>query len=213
MPDIMEHILKRRSIRSFTAQEVEPDRITQLLEAAMAAPSATNARPWEFVVITAPSKLKEMEDNLPFGRQGAPLMIAVLSNCAIATGRAAEKFWVQDCSAAAENILLAATGMGLGCCWVGVYPLEKLVGRVSAVLHLPQGVIPLCVINLGYPAETKPARTQYDPGRVHMQSYDSVQGERYRASAITRTAAFWSVGVDYLKSLVGSKNRPGSGKN
>jgi nitroreductase len=173
MPNIIGYILQRRSVRKYTAQKVEHADIDCLLQAAMAAPSASNARPWEFVVITDENKLKEMEKCLPFGRMGAPLMIVVIGNPSIAANRSSEKFWVQDCSAATENILLAATGLGLGGCWLGVYPIFTLVKRVSNVLKLPDETIPLCAINLGYPAEEKQPRTQYDPSRIHWQEYNS----------------------------------------
>jgi nitroreductase len=171
MAKIIEHILQRRSIRKFTAQKVELEIIDCLLQAAMAAPSASNARPWEFIIISDESRLKEMEACLPFGRMGAPLMIIVLGNPSIAANRSSEKFWMQDCCAATENILLAAAGLGLGGCWLGVYPIFTLVKRVSTVVNLPEGVTPLCAINLGYPAEEKQPRTQYDPARVHWQAY------------------------------------------
>jgi nitroreductase len=122
MAKIIEHILQRRSIRKFTAQKVELEIIDCLLQAAMAAPSASNARPWEFIIISDESRLKEMEACLPFGRMGAPLMIIVLGNPSIAANRSSEKFWMQDCCAATENILLAAAGLGLAGCIPHIHP-------------------------------------------------------------------------------------------
>ena len=201
MAEILGHIYRRRSIRKFTSQKVADEVIVSLLKAAMAAPSATNARPWEFVVVTDEDRLKKLEANLPFGRHGAPLMIVPLGNPALALNRAAQKFWQQDLSAATENILIAAAGMGLGGCWIGVYPIHWLVKRISAVLGLPEGVFPLCVINLGYPATRKSPRTQYDERRVHWQVYDQAKSEALHPKFFERAAALLGVAWDYIRPL------------
>lgn len=173
MSDIMTHILSRRSIRKYTEEPVSQEDILCLLQAAMAAPSATNRKPWEFVVVTEPGILDSLRKALPFGRYNAPLAIVVCGNMGRALPWPARDFWVQDCSAAAENILLAATGLGLGAVWVGVHPIGLLAKAVSRALSLPKGVIPLSVIYVGHPAEAKAPRTQYDEGRVHWQRYAS----------------------------------------
>ena len=165
-------IFKRRSIRQYTSQAVDKDTLKLLLQAGMAAPSAVNSQPWEFIVATEPAKMAELEQNLPYGRYHAPAAIVVCSNLAIASDRgAAERFWVQDCSAATENILIAAAGLGLGSVWCGVYPSANLVKAISRVFSLPEGVIPLNVLMIGYPVEEKQPRTKYKEERVHWQSY------------------------------------------
>ncbi len=166
MAGIMEHILARRSIRKYTAEPVSEEDISRLLQAAMAAPSASNRRPWEFVVITEEEVLAALRRGLLFGRYQAPLAIAVCGNLHRAYPGSAQEFWVQDCSAATENLLLAASGLGLGGVWVGVYPLTPFVRHVRRVLALPKHVIPLNVVYIGHPAENKEPRTQYDEKRV-----------------------------------------------
>jgi nitroreductase len=172
--DIIDIILKRRSIRKYTQQKVDEDTLHRLLQAAMAAPSAVNSQPWEFIVVTDPDKLAEMYRNLPYGRYDAPAAIVVCANPSVASNRdAAERFWVQDCSAATENILIAAAGLGLGTVWCGVYPESAREKAIAYTFALPEGVIPLNVILVGYPAEEKPPRTQYKEERIHWQFYGS----------------------------------------
>lgn len=172
MTDVMEYILRRRSIRAYQPREVEPEKLELLLRAAMAAPTACNSQPWEFVVVTDQEVLAELTGKLYAGHYNPAAAIAILGNPQIANNSAAKHFWVQDCSAAAENILIAAAGMDLGAVWIGVYPLPTVIKPVAEVLHLPEQVIPLGVIYVGYPAESKPPRTQYDPHRVYWQHYE-----------------------------------------
>lgn len=167
MDDTLDIIKKRRSIRKFTDQPVEKETLSLLLEAAMAAPSAMNARPWEFVVITDKGTMDQFRQALLFGKMNAPAAICVLGSHRMQKGKAGDKFWVQDCSAATENILLAATALGLGSVWVGIHPVTLFQRQVSRILNLPDGVTPLNLIYIGYPAEEKVARSQYEEDRVH----------------------------------------------
>ncbi len=164
-------IFQRRSIRVYTEQLVEPEKIDLLLKAAMAAPSAMNCKPWEFVVISDPDKLAQFRSRLIFGNRNAPAAILVCGNPSLSVNPAARLFWVQDCSLAGENILIAASGLGLGTVWVGVYPVAEFVRIVREIAGLPKHVTPLGLIYIGYPAEEKPARTQFDQNRVHWQKY------------------------------------------
>jgi nitroreductase len=167
MTETYDVILKRRSIRHFTDQPVEKEIILRLLEAAMAAPSAMNAQPWEFVVITEPEVLEKFHHSSLFAKMKAPVVICVLGSRRMQKNKAGERFWVQDCSAASENILLAATAFGLGSVWVGVYPVTLFEYQISRILNLPEGVRPLNLLFIGYPAEEKDPRTQYQEQRVH----------------------------------------------
>jgi nitroreductase len=171
MSEIIDLIYKRRSIRKYSEREVEQDTIITLLKAAMAAPSAMNSQPWEFVVITDKNILENLRSKLPFGKYNAPVAIVVCGNPFIARNRAGHLFWVQDCSAAVENLLIAATGLGLGTVWIGVHQVPLLPARVSKVCQLPKHVRPLNVIYVGYPAEEKPPHTKYEERRVHWQRY------------------------------------------
>jgi nitroreductase len=171
MNPTIDTIFHRRSIRKYTDQSVEPEKLDLLLQAAMAAPSAMNCKPWEFVVVTEAEKLAQFRKRLIFGDRNAPAAIVVCGNPGLSTNPAARLFWVQDCSVATENILIAAVGLGLGTVWIGVYPVAKFVKVVREIVSLPKSVTPLCVIYVGYAAEEKPARTQYDERRVHHQKY------------------------------------------
>ncbi len=171
MDEIIDTILRRRSIRRYTEQPVEPEKLTLLLQAAMAAPNAANSQPWEFVVVTEPAILEQLRSQLRAGGYQAPAAIAVCGNLSLANNSAARFFWEQDCAAATENLLLAATGLGLGAVWIGVHPLTSVVRVVAKILNLPEQVTPLCVVYVGYPAEEKRPRTQYDERRVHWQQY------------------------------------------
>ncbi len=137
----------------------------------MAAPSAMNNKPWEFIVITQPEGMAKIRSVLIFGRYVAPAAIIVCGNTSFIRRPVVNNFWVQDCSAATENILLAAVELGLGTVWVGVHPIHNFSKQISKILALPQSVQPLNVIYVGYPDEEKPPRTQYDPRRVHWEVY------------------------------------------
>jgi len=161
--ELIDTIFARRSIRKYTAEPVDEEDVKTLLEAAMAAPSASNLKPWHFVVVTDRRTLDALAEAHPYGKMlfEAPLCIAVCGDPTIS-----EHFFVQDCSAATENLLLAAVALGLGAVWLGVYPREKRVADVREVLGIPETIVPLNLISIGHPAEKKEARTQYDESRV-----------------------------------------------
>jgi nitroreductase len=169
--NIQDTIYARRSIRKYEDKPVEEEKLELLLKAAMAAPSGMNIKPWEFVVVTDPEVIGKIRSALMFAKFYAPAAIAVCGNLSVFKNFKASRFWVQDCSAATQNILLAAVGLGLGTVWLGVHPVHVFEKRISGILALPKHVTPLNVIYIGYPAENKPARTQYDPARVHWQAY------------------------------------------
>src|SRR5512133_894126 len=111
MNNVIDVILARRSIRKYTDQPVSKEILETLVKAAMAAPSAMNAQPWEFVVITEPKTLASLRGSLIFAKINAPAVICVLGSERMQKNKTGSRFWVQDCSAAAENILVAATSM------------------------------------------------------------------------------------------------------
>lgn len=167
MNEVLKTIESRRSIRQFTDQPVDKETLTLLLKAAMAAPTAMNAQPWEFVVITEDNIIDKLRNNLLFGKMKPRAIICVLGSTRMQKSKAGKMFWVQDCSAATQNILLAATSLGLGATWVGIHPVTIFERPVARILNLPEGLTPLNLIYLGYPAEEKEPRTQYDESRVH----------------------------------------------
>jgi len=171
MDNILDVIFKRRSIRVYQEKEVSRDTLKLLLQAAMAAPSAKNSRPWEFIAITEKKIMDKFRTGLKYGDYNAPAAIAVLANLKIAQSDSSIRFWIQDCSAAVENILIAAAGLGLGTVWIGSYPKEDVIKIEQEILGIPESIYPLAIIYVGYPGEEKPARTQYEESRVHWQRY------------------------------------------
>jgi nitroreductase len=174
LPEIA-HIFRRRSIRKFTEQPASEEVLTQLCMAAMAAPSAVNSQPWEFVVVTDPDKLAGLREVLPYGKFKAPAAIVVCGSKLTARNPAGLMFWQQDCSAATENILLAAEALHLGSCWIGVYPIPGIPKSVAKVVGVPVTVTPLCVIYLGYPAEQREPRSKFNASKVHWQKYGNTR--------------------------------------
>ena len=166
----MENILSRRSIRKFTDQEVTEEQITSLLKAAMSAPSAGNKQTWEFIII----KNRETMDKIPEFHKytkmlsTANLAIAVCGN----TTKSFEKgFWVQDCAASTQNILLAAHSLGLGSVWCGIYPNKEIYPQMQELLNLPKEIIPVSLIAIGYPDEEKLPSERYDENKIHFEKW------------------------------------------
>jgi nitroreductase len=172
MAGIIDILLSRRSVRQFTPEPVDQETLILLLKAAMAAPTACNSQPWEFIVVTEHETLELIRSRFLFARYNAPAAIVVCGNPGIANNTAAREHWVQDCSAATENILIAAAGMGLGAVWIGVYPYPSKIKPLSDALGIPENVIPLSMVLVGHSAERKQPRTQYDEHKVHWQCYE-----------------------------------------
>ena len=165
--ELQEVLLKRRSVRRFSSGRIDREAIEYLLHAAMSGPSACNKTPWEFYVVETQEKIEELRKTTSFSKIEAPLAIVVAGNTERFMPGLFREFWVQDTSSATENILLAATDLGLGACWCGVYPVERSVKRVREVLGISEDVIPLNIIWLGHPGEQTEARDQYDADKVH----------------------------------------------
>ncbi|MFC1860056.1 nitroreductase family protein [Chloroflexota bacterium] len=163
--DAMEAILTRRSIRKYTNQPVSDEVLKELLEAAMYAPSASNCQPWHFVVIKNRDILNEIPGFHPYSQmlKDAPLAILVCCDQGLQMGG----YGVQDCSAATQNILLAAHAKGLGAVWLGLYPTERTVNPIKKLLNLPEQIIPVSLISIGYPAKQKPRPDRYRADRIH----------------------------------------------
>jgi nitroreductase len=182
--DVLNFIIKRRSIRSYQDKAVEKEKIEILLKAAMAAPSACNAQPWEIIVSVESDTLMEIREALPMARYNAPCAITICGNMNLC--RDTKYMWVQDCSAAMENVLLAATAMGLGSLWVGVYGVDPFVKKITNILNLPEHVIPLGIAYVGYPNEVKEPRTQYNEKRIYYEKYDATRKHRARPKNLKR---------------------------
>ena len=160
-------IMTRKSVRQFANREVSAETIETLLKTGMAAPSAMNKQPWKFVVVQDKQLLKTLADTMPNIRTStAPLAIVVCGDMTKALDGDARDFWVQDCSAATQNILLAAHSMGLGAVWNGLYPDLPRCKFISNLLQLENRYIPLCVVPVGYPDENPEVKNKWNPENV-----------------------------------------------
>lgn len=168
----LEIIFGRRSIRVFRSGLVPETTVRFLLEAAMAAPSAVAKDPWHFIVVRHRDTLSRLAGVLSNGSMlhGAGLAVAVCGDLEVAHDRQLS-YLLQDCSAAIENLLLAAHAVGLGACWLGVHPREERMRHLSEIFTLPAGVLPVAVIALGWPGETKEPRNRYQPDHVHAERW------------------------------------------
>jgi nitroreductase len=168
--DTMTAILTRRSIRRYKAKPIAQEVITDLLKAAMSAPSAGNERPWHFIVLTDRSLLDEIPKFHPYSAMLRQASVAILV-CGDPSLEKHAGYWVLDCSTAAENLLLAAHAKGLGAVWCGVYPTADRVENMKKLLGLPAPVIPFALIPLGFPDEFKEGEDRFDPSRVHQNGW------------------------------------------
>ena len=165
--ELKEVLLTRRSIRKFKADEVSDDLIEELLHAAMCAPSACNKQPWEFYVITNKDKIKELKGASMFTKYDSPLAIVVCGNLSKALPVQLAPYWIQDCSAATQNILLRVTDLGLGAVWCGVHPQKRVEDRVRKFLNLDEKIIPLNIIFIGYKDQEVPPKEKYNEKKIH----------------------------------------------
>ena len=164
--ELIEVILGRRSVRRYEEKPVPDDVIDKLLRSAMAAPSAGNERPWHFIVVRSPDKRDAVARVHPYAQmiKQAPLAIIV---CGDPRLQKYEGFWVQDCSAAVENLLLAANALGLGAVWCGVHPASEREEALREVFGIPHEIFPFSVVVVGYPAEQPAPADRYKRERVH----------------------------------------------
>lgn len=173
---VMKNIEMRTSVRQYSREEIKVDEIVEpLMRAAMSAPSAMNRQPWEFMVITDRdllNKLGEEFKNASYLRE-AQLAVIVCGNMKQAIEGEGREFWVQDCSAATENLLLAAHGMGLGAVWCGIYPNRERTEQLQQVLSLPEHIVPLNIIPIGMPKEEPKPKDKWQKDKIHFNKYDT----------------------------------------
>jgi nitroreductase len=166
----MKAILGRRSIRKFTGETVPDEDVKLFLEAAMAAPSACNQQPWHYVVVRSQETFNKIMEAQPYTKMLQKASVAVVV-CADPDLQTCPGFWVQDCSAATENLLLAVHALGYGATWCGVYPRDDVVWRMREILGLPKQVYPLCVVAVGVPDEEKTPADRYRQDRIHVEKW------------------------------------------
>ena len=160
--EALEVIYTRRSVRSFTGEAIPRESLIKILKAGMAAPSARNIQPWAFVAVTERGLLDSLCERLPYAKMldkaGAAIIVCGLpGKDAVSVGQYKDtiggKYWVMDCSAAAENILLACHSMGLGAVWTAAYPNEDRMTAVRDIIGVPEDVMPLAGIPIGVPKD------------------------------------------------------------
>ena len=168
----MNAVFKRRSVRKYTDQPVTDAQIESIIRAGMAAPSAGNQQPWHFIVIRDRSVLKEIGNINPYAKllENAPAAILVCGDTRL---ERYEGFWVQDCSAATENMLIETAERGLGGVWLGFYPVKERIEGIRKLFNLPKEVFPLSIVAVGHPAEKPEAADRFRKERIH---YDTWKG-------------------------------------
>lgn len=164
--DIFEALFTRRSIRKYTTEDVNPEHVGILLKSAMLAPSARNERPWHFVVARDPKIREGLSKTSPYMGMAvqAPVVIVVCADLNEARG---EEFWIQDCSAAIENLMLAARGLDLGSVWCGIYPVKERVDHARAQVGLPENIVPLGLVCVGHPDQKFFEADRFQEDRIH----------------------------------------------
>ena len=160
----LETILTRLSVRRYTGEKIRREDLEILIRAGMAAPTSKDTRHFFFVVIDDDKVIEKIAEGLPYAKMllTAKHAILVCSDLSLAYGGAEIGYWIQDSSAAAENVLLAAHSMGLGACWTGVHPRPERVQFLREALAIPENVMPLCVIAVGKPAGEDKPRDKFD---------------------------------------------------
>lgn len=168
--DVIEALMTRCSIRRFKPAPVSEPAIRKMLEVLFRSPSAGDSRPWQFAVVDDRTLLDRLEASMAGCEmlRTAPLGILV---CAEPAREQIPGFWPQDCAAAAENLLLAAHGMGLGAVWIGLYPVAERERAVREALNVPDGLVPFALIAIGEPDERPVLENRYDPSRVHRNGW------------------------------------------
>jgi nitroreductase len=168
--EALRNILSRRSVRKYTSKLVEDDKIIEVLKAAMYAPSAVNKRPWEFIVIRDRKLLDKIPKFAPNASMVKEANVAVVV-CANLNKERAKGFWIIDCSAATQNLLLAANALGLGSVWTAIYGDPKRVESIGKLLRLPDHIFPFALVPIGYPAQELRDVNRFDENSIHYDKW------------------------------------------
>ena len=168
--EFLEVVTTRRSIRQFRDQPVPEKMVAALLRAAMTAPSAGNQQPWHFIVITDRAMLDAIPAIHPYSAMVLQAPVAILV-CGDAEVKPWTDFWVQDCSAATQNLLLAARDLGLGSVWAGIYPVEERIAGFRRLFRIPGPIVPFALVPLGWPAGDFSAADRFKAERIHRETW------------------------------------------
>ncbi len=168
--DILEAIFTRRSIRKFTGEPISDVDLDTILRAGFQAPSAHNCQPWEFVIIKDKSKFETIAKVHPYAKMLPQAEVCIIV-CGDQKKQSKEGFLIEDCSAAIQNILLAAHGIGLGAVWCGLYPVVHLIKDVKKICSLPSQIIPVGMVVLGHRGEDRKTEDRYDVAKLHYENW------------------------------------------
>jgi nitroreductase len=166
----MKEIFIRRSIRAFTGEPVDEKLVLECIKAGMNAPSAGNQMPWEFIIIDRRDSLDAIMNVHPYASMLAKAPVAVLV-CGDLSKETRKGYWVQDCAACTQNMLLAITSLGLSSVWLGVYPREDRVEGLKKLFSLPEHIVPFSLIPIGRAAEEKAPNNKFFPERIHRNGW------------------------------------------
>lgn len=165
-------IFNRKSCRNFTGVSISPEILETIIKAGMAAPSAMNLQPWDFILVSQKEILSRLADGLPHGKMLYDAAAAiVVCGKPDTENNVLPDYWVQDCSAATENILLAVEAVGLGAVWTGVFPRNERITLVKELLKIPEPILPLNVIAIGHPAKETSPKDKYKPDKIHYECW------------------------------------------
>lgn len=170
MDELLQTILTRRSIRKYEDRSIPGEMIKKMLSAAMYAPSAGNAQPWHFVVVTDEELRLELSQVHPYVRMAAAAPVSILV-CAEPALEKYPGYWIIDCAAAVQNLLLAAHSLGLGGVWTGVCPDKERMKKIRDILGLPQSIVPHSLIPIGWPADIPKHPDRFNPERIHTNGW------------------------------------------
>ena len=171
---VLENILSRKSVRNYTDEPVRRSQLDTLLRAAMAAPTGRDMRPWKFVVIDDKAAMAALADSLPYAKmlREAQAAVAVCGDLSVTDDKGNPSTnWTFDCSAATENLLLAAEALGLGAVWTGVYPYEERVATVKSALGLPEEIVPLALVPIGHPKGDPQPKDKFNKDNIHYNGW------------------------------------------
>ena len=166
--ELFNAIFARRSIRKYQNKALEAEKLTRILEAAMAAPTARNKQPWRFITVQSDEGKNRIMAAHPYSLmlKTAPCAVIVCADKTEATD-----FFQQDCAAAIQNMLLSATDLGLGSVWLGVYPNAERTANLCKAFALPQEIIPVGIVVLGYADEAKGRENRFDAAKIHKENW------------------------------------------
>lgn len=168
--DIIKGIMTRASIRKFTGELISDKQLDTILRAGFQAPSAHNYQPWEFIVLRDKEKIKLIKEFHRHAKmtEDAGTIIVVSGDTTRQTNRG---FLVSDTSAAIQNMLLTAHGLGLGAVWCGIYDINEYIVNISEILNLPENILPVGMVVVGNKAKDRSPRDRYDENKIHFETW------------------------------------------